>query len=693
LFKEENLTPELSNRSISFLKFKQFLLVFIFLIPAGAPNIYAQPDSNEDLSELSLEELMDIRVVSSTKENVRLAEVPSTAFVVNGDQIRKWGIRRLSELIDRLVPGAIAAEDFDDIIFAFRGITSDNNLKVLLLLNGHEYNTQWNNGPTSEAELGLLDDVKMVEVLIGPHTALYGSAAVIGVINLITNNGREFSGVEVNANYGSGDYKRGGFIVGNHLSDDLDYFFSAGGLAADGYDNNNNSPLNISRFPPSWRFFGNINYKKIELMSRFTRSSRAFYIQQASTTSPNLWSQYDTFFISARRTFQQNPNMRHVLDLSYDAIQTQRHDFVLGLKHRAVGEDRYTVKLTTFYSPWEKHHLVLGGSYRRDEFGDDWDGDNFEYDISIKDGQVVGIPVDPYTVRVLTPYGRNAYALFGQDSIRLSQHFSLLLGFRYDRVEAPQIDRPNTFSPRVALVMTPNPKTVFKAMVTSGVGRQINAAVTSPDAFAFGATVINDAQKPERLNSFELAASRQINPRLDLSFNVFYNSLRDIFGVDPNGPSGAIRLINSGRIDFVGFEAIASVKPTPRSFLRIVHQNVQLGSVVDNIFPILTTRDNKHPSNYPENATKLLADVRLNKNFTVNANANLIWNNFSDLAGTRDTNFYSTVNANLTWQPKSGLEVILSVYNLFNKQKRIPPFSLLAFLPERNLNLNITYQF
>ena len=153
-----------------------------FLLAGLSSFASAQTD---DLRELSIEELMNTEVISSTQQFVRLQEAPSTMFVVTGDQIRRWGIRRIAEVVDRLVPGAIAAEDIDDMILGFRGITADNNLKVLLLLNGHDYNTQWNNGPSSEVELGLMDDISKVEILIGPHSALYGSGALIAVINVI----------------------------------------------------------------------------------------------------------------------------------------------------------------------------------------------------------------------------------------------------------------------------------------------------------------------------------------------------------------------------------------------------------------------------------------------------------------------------------------------------------------------------
>jgi iron complex outermembrane receptor protein len=668
------------------------LLASSFFIPTAF--VFSQT-SDDSLHELSIEDLMNVRVVSSTQEAVALAEAPSTTFVVTGEQIQRWGIRRLSELIDRLIPGAYSGEDLDDIILAFRGITSDSNLRVLLLLNGHEYNTQWNNGPSSESELGLLNDIEKVEVLIGPHTALYGSSATIGVINLITKTGRDFNRVQINANYGSGDYKKGDLMAGSAVDDSLDYFFSAGGLAAEGLENNDNTPLNIYRFPPSWRFFGNVNYKEFQVMSRFTRSSRAFYIQPSSETTPNLWTNYDTFFVVGRRNFRVDDNLNYVLDLSYDAIQTQRHDFTLGTKLRAIGEDRYSAKLTSFYRPHNNHRLVLGAYYRRDEFGDDWSGDNFNFSTEIKDGEVNGIPADPFTKRVLTPYGRNVYGLFGQDSIKFHDDYSLLLGFRYDRIEAPQIQEPDTFSPRIALVVTPNDKTVFKAMFTSGAGRQLNAAVTSPDMIGFGNPTIVRAQKPERLHSFELSAFHRMNPHLEFSISSFYNSLRNIFGLDPNSPPPPFVIINAGRIDYVGFEAIANANPNSKTFLRIVHQFVHCTHVND-IFDILTTPDEEHPSNYPENITKLLIDYNVSRNISINANANIFWNNFGGTFDnqTVDTGAYAIMNANFVWNLTDKTQVIFSGHNLFNQRKRVPPFfQFRSFNPGRNFNLDLNIGF
>ncbi len=46
----------------------------------------------------------------------------------------------------------------------------------------------------------------------------------------------------------AGDYKKADLVAGNEVNDHLNYFFSMGGVAADGYKNNDNSPLNIPAF-------------------------------------------------------------------------------------------------------------------------------------------------------------------------------------------------------------------------------------------------------------------------------------------------------------------------------------------------------------------------------------------------------------------------------------------------------------
>jgi iron complex outermembrane receptor protein len=665
-----------------------FLLLIIFL-----PLKTAAQDESPELRGLTLEELMDTEVVSATQTAIPLQEAPSTIFVVTGDQIRRWGIRRLSELVDRLVPGAFAVEDGDDIIVAFRGISSDNNAKVLLLINGHYYNAQWNNGPNSEIELGFMHDIKRVEVINGPGGALYGSGATIGIINIITKSGKDFYGAEVSANYGSGDYRKGEVIAGGHTNNDADYFVSLGGLSADGYDNLDKEPLNISRFEPGYRFYGSVSVKNFELASRFTRSARALYNSLPSQAV--MYTNYDTFFVYGRYSIFPSDALKIVADLSFDSLQTQRHDYRFGMKIRAVGEERYGFKTTAFYTGWDDHDLVLGAEYRRDEFGPDWTGDNFEITPRIEDGNVIGVPADPFTVRTITPYGRNVFGIFAQDMFSLTEKSSLLLGLRMDYIEAPGIEESFDLTPRIAFVHKQDSGRIFKAMYTSGF-RQPIAVITSPDAFRFGEQTINQITDAEKVNSFELSGSTPTGNSGRLGLNLFYNILTNIHTVHPDSVVRPLVFVSTGRIDFFGFEVLADYYLSQDILLKVAHQYVHTGAVVRDDFAVHTVEEGDHIRAYPENVTKILVDLPITSRLSVNSNANIVWKSYGLLNTGElvESDPYFQWNANAIFQINQRSDFIVSLYNITGGDEEIP-LTIRGFTKsaERNINFTLDYRF
>lgn len=228
-------------------------------------------------------------------------------------------------------------------------------------------------------------------------------------------------------------------------------------------------------------------------------------------------------------------------------------------------------------------------------------------------------------------------------------------------------------------------------MFTSGLSRQPNAAVVSPDSFAFGQSLKTEITKPERMYSYEMAGSYNVNRSLDLGLNVYYNSIQDLFG---NPPGNLSLLVTQGRIDYTGFEAVATMNLSENSLVRYVHQFVRLGAVVDDPVTNLTTPDGNHPLNYPEDEDKLLVEWRPMKQLNVNMNANLIWNNYSKIGKqSLHTGFYSTVNANMIWNFTSTSQLQIGIYNLFNTSQKIPPFDLNAYLAERNVNVAFNYWF
>ena len=66
-------------------------LTFIGLVYSGIPPAFAAAQPGQDLTDLSLEELMDIEVTSVSKKPQSVAHTASAIFVITQDDIRRSG--------------------------------------------------------------------------------------------------------------------------------------------------------------------------------------------------------------------------------------------------------------------------------------------------------------------------------------------------------------------------------------------------------------------------------------------------------------------------------------------------------------------------------------------------------------------------------------------------------------------------
>ena len=104
---------------------------------AQAPASAAQ----EDLEDLSLEQLLEVKVVSASKFEQRLRDAPSAVQVIGREEIRRHGWRTLSEALNTL-PGLYVTNDKAYDFQGARGfqITGDYNTRFLLLIDGQRNN-------------------------------------------------------------------------------------------------------------------------------------------------------------------------------------------------------------------------------------------------------------------------------------------------------------------------------------------------------------------------------------------------------------------------------------------------------------------------------------------------------------------------------------------------------------------------
>lgn len=162
-----------------------FKLLFISLLLTAPLGAFAASNA-ADLLSLSLEDLMQIKVVSSTLTEKNLRTVPSSVTVFTNTQISAMGIDYLDELLN-FVPGFQAFRQADsggEYYHTSRGGRSGTSSReVLILIDGKRINAEFAAG---SVHMISLKNIEKIEIIRGLGSAIYGSNAFLGVINITT---------------------------------------------------------------------------------------------------------------------------------------------------------------------------------------------------------------------------------------------------------------------------------------------------------------------------------------------------------------------------------------------------------------------------------------------------------------------------------------------------------------------------
>lgn len=163
--------------------------------------------SFEEISRLSLEELLQVQITTLTKKSQRLADVAAAAHVITREDIRRSGATSLPEVL-RLAPGVDAARISDNRwSVSIRGFSGRWANKLLVLVDGRSLYTPLYSGIEWEQENIPLSLIDRIEVIRGPAAATWGANAVSGVINIITLPAADTQGAEVELSTGNQDFR------------------------------------------------------------------------------------------------------------------------------------------------------------------------------------------------------------------------------------------------------------------------------------------------------------------------------------------------------------------------------------------------------------------------------------------------------------------------------------------------------
>ncbi|MGH9358492.1 MAG: TonB-dependent receptor plug domain-containing protein [Terriglobia bacterium] len=222
-------------------------LALVFILVAGA----AFPSQNEsqqpDLSNATIEQLMNMEVTSVSKKKETISRVAAAIYVITQQDILQSGATNIPDLL-RMVPGLDVAQiNANTWAISSRGFNSEFADKMLVLIDGRTVYDPLFSGVFWNLQDLPLEDIERIEVIRGPGATVWGANAVNGVVNIITKSSKQTQGALLSAGWGTeeGPFttlqyggmlgKKGSYRVYGKYFDRNSFVGPSGQHAADGW--------------------------------------------------------------------------------------------------------------------------------------------------------------------------------------------------------------------------------------------------------------------------------------------------------------------------------------------------------------------------------------------------------------------------------------------------------------------------
>ena len=545
-------------KRIPFLAGFGFLMVLYGILPGV---LRAESANMESLLEMPLDQLVQIKVASNIVSDIE--KQPVSITVITDRQIRLSGARTLNEVIMTYVPGFFLVEDQDDSIAAFRGLAPDNNSKVMLLLNGHNINTEWFWGPPDAVLNSInLDWIKRIEVIRGPGSVTLGQGALLGVINIVTRTGADAE-TAVFSGYGKDDFWKIGAQTAFQKAHTSGYMYAAavdydgqrlretGWAAEKGFEGAAGGTVADAghrlKRAENQTVVADIVHKGFRMDLLYTDQQRDLY---------NFYRDRDQF-----RQKLMNLNLEHELSVTENINLTTkaslaRDDFYLstvnGLTTGGTREDRYGLSAVANINDLiPDNRLAIGAEYRGFEFGEEnANGDNFIIN-RLDDKTLTQLPRANQVRTWGYPDDIDVYSFFAEDFYALTPQTTLFAALRYDR----HSEWRENVSPRLGALCSPDDRLNFRLSYQVGfrgapgvhygggykhdgllrasnfddiAAAQIPRDPSEPDSPYYENIPQTD---PETMHSWELAMDARIQRRWHFNASSFFNIVEDVIDV------------------------------------------------------------------------------------------------------------------------------------------------------------------
>ncbi len=635
--------------------------------------------ASTNLTEMSLEELMNVEVTSVSKKSESLHEAAAAIYVLTSEDIRRSGAANIPDLL-RLVPGVnVARLTSNSWSVTARGFGGQFANKLLVLIDGRSIYTPLYAGVYWESHEVMLEDVDRIEVIRGPGGTLWGANAVNGVINIVTKPAEETQGLLLSG--GAGSYERAFANArwGGAIGEDVHYrvytrYFlrDEGGSEANGGDADDawHSIQGGARFDwdisPDDRLSLYADLRQIDEDNVVTDG----FLNTGSGIESHSTSEYFGRYAQATwvHTFADESSFQ--LQGYYDgytsdsaSLNEDRHTFDLEFQHQ--------------FQAGTRHDIVWGVGFRHtmDE-------------------------VDGTAMLSLSPDSRSdqTFSAFIQDEIALTEELHLILGTKIEHNDYTGVE----VQPNARLRWAPNDRHTVWAAISRAVRTparaeadiQLRTTITPGVLDALFAQYDDREFDAEDLLATELGYRVRATDELAFDFAFFFNHYTDLRTLSP-GPSFddngvtvlPIEPVNEGEANTFGFELAADWQPIAMWQLRAGYTYLHLNLDIPSTDPITEAASDDTPQN------QLFIQSRLNLPHNIELDAAL---RYVDSLDGIDIDGYTEMDARIAWRPTEDLELALIGRNLLDSEHEEFASTLFNNVPtavEREIYGKITWRF
>lgn len=611
----------------------------------------ANAAEEQDLFSLSFEDLLNVQVDIASKTNETLSSVPSTISVFSRKQIQALGVDNAYEVMN-FVPGMQSTRG--DWVGAVpkdhaRGVYLDSG-NVLVMINGERVNESSFGKASVYLPYIPVEVIEKIEFIRGPGSALYGSNAFLGVMNIVTSKERNTLQLVLgnNGRYGA----TGQFNTS--LSDDTSLFASFSYDQKDGesYPQGVKDPLEALYLEAG------VDYKKLQLRARYNETSLDEFLNLAGYSTQNQHNS-DNTFVGIKYNWINNDKLK--LDSSYSftkhnissagliATFDDIPDFLVGPAWQTTDSKFETELSYQFDNQWQLAAGIEYSEAKQTEAGVrtsyyDFDSEQIIIDPAFEQQGIVSVMDFPefsslkFTFETLSAYG--------QLKIPYSDALTLFIGARYDDVK----DIDSKLSPRLAGVYKINSEHTVKLQY----GESFRTPVTNELFSNDDVTIGNPSLRSESIKTTELVWHYKTS-ELQANAVLFYNELNDFINIEPTLSDDALfTFTNSFNTQNSGIELDSTWQSS---------KNFSITGTYTQYF--------EDPINASfKRFASIISSYNLSDSWQVSLN--LLWRDTVEVSSETGAHFkqsaYSLLGGSLKWQLNNNSQLMLKAENLLGKK-------------------------